>query len=92
MVRFTSTAIDREIHSGYHIYPCNYIAYDCLEGNDSHASFYTAADKTDFLEYVNRQLDKVDVPDITPDEHEFMLRMMFTMYSNPLRNQEQVSR
>ena len=92
VVRFTSTAIDREIHSGYHIYPCNYIAYDCLEGNDSHASFYTAADKTDFLEYVNRQLDKVDVPDITPDEHEFMLRMMFTMYSNPLRNQEQVSR
>lgn len=36
--------------------------------------------------YFNNQLNKVDVPDVTPDERAFMLEMMLVMYANPLKN------
>ena len=41
----------------------------------------------EFDEYIAAQLAKVNEPDITAEEAEFMRRMMLTMYSNPLRNQ-----
>lgn len=81
------TILDRAIHCGYRIFPCNYIAFDELEGNSTYADFYTEADVENFHGYIHRQLDKVDVPDITPEEREFMLGTMLTMYANPLRNQ-----
>lgn len=79
--------IDRAIHCGYHIFPCNYIAYDEVNGSNRFASHYTAEDVRKFDEYINGQLDKVEVNDITPDEREYMRKMMLTMYANPLRNQ-----
>ena len=87
MVRNTCDIIDRTIHCGYRIFPCNYIAYDELESSDRHSKYYTAADLESFNNYIEHQLAKVDVTDITPEEHSFMRRMMLTMYSNPLRNQ-----
>ena len=38
------------------------------------------------MAYFNRQLDKVDLPDITSEERDYMREMILTMYSNPLRN------
>ncbi len=87
LARATCDIIDRAIHIGYRIFPCNYIAYDEIEGTDRYSGNYTASDMETFDRYIDSQLAKVDVPDITPEEKEFMRRTMLTMYSNPLRNQ-----
>jgi len=78
--------LDRAIHSGYRIYPCNYIAYDELEGTDVYADHYSAGDMEVFNRYIASQLAKVDVDGITSEEQAFMRTMMLTMYANPLKN------
>ncbi len=91
VIREACRLIDNEIHAGYEIYQCNYIAYDELENTTEFASKYTPEDVEKFSSYINRQLDKVDLTDITPDEREYMRRMMLTMYANPLKNKLCVS-
>lgn len=78
--------IDQAIHRSYEIFPINYIAFDMLNNTARFARKYTEEQKNETLEYFNRQLDKVDVADITSEEREFMMNMMLTMYSNPLKN------
>lgn len=78
--------VDRAIHSGYKIFAINYIAHDLLTETHQYEMLYTAAEKEKFEAYINHQLDKVDVKDVSPEEREFMRRMMYTMYSNPLKN------
>ena len=39
-----------------------------------------------FEAYIEHQLDKVEASDVTPEERQFMRRMMYTMYANPLKN------
>ena len=81
------SVIDKAIHCGYRIYPCNYIAYDKINNTDRFADHYTQSDVDSFENYVNAQLDKVELDDVTPDEREYMYSMMLTMYANPLKNQ-----
>ena len=81
------SVIDKAIHRGYRIYPCNYIAYDKINNTDRFADHYTQSDVDSFENYVNAQLDKVELDDVTPDEREYMYSMMLTMYANPLKNQ-----
>ncbi len=50
---------------------------------------YTRHERERFIAYVEHQLEKVDVKDITPDERYFMRLMMFTMYANPLKNKNE---
>lgn len=87
LVKETCRLIDRAIHCGYHIFPCNYIAYDKVNASSRFASYYTADDEQNFHEYIEHQLDRVDVADITVEEREFMRGMILTMYANPLKNQ-----
>ncbi len=86
-VRAVCDMVDRSIHCGYRIFPCNYIAYDEVNGTHDYVSEYSEDDVAAFDAYIDRQLARVDVPDITDDERAFMRSMMLTMYANPLRNQ-----
>lgn len=86
IVRRVCALIDREIHLGYRIYPINYIAYDRVNGTSRFASEYTDEDEARFDEYLSRQLDKVDLPDICKEERDFMETRILEMYANPLRN------
>ncbi len=79
--------IDKTIHLGYEIFPCNYIAYDEISGEKAFADHYTDAEIAQFNEYINKHLDMVDVEDVTAEERDFMRTMMLTMYANPLKNQ-----
>lgn len=79
--------IDRTIHTGYHFYPINYIAFDWLEGSSRFAGHYTDRDVDGFENYVAQQLAKVNVDDVTEDEAVFMRRTLLSMYANPVRNQ-----
>ncbi|MBO4995023.1 MAG: acyltransferase [Muribaculaceae bacterium] len=86
VVKRICSMVDSSIHSGYRIYPINYIAYDLLEHTDAYVSNYTPEEKEGFVVYVERQLDKVDVPDVSEPDRAYMREMMYKMYANPLRN------
>ena len=47
---------------------------------------YTPEEADRISDYIEGQLDKVDIPDITPQERGFMRTYMYMMYANPLRN------
>lgn len=86
IIRQACRLIDRQIHSGYEIYPCNYISYDEYNKTHEFSSFYTKEDVEVFDAYLNRQLDKMHVNDVTPEEREYMRDMMLKMYAYPLKN------
>lgn len=79
--------IDKSIHCGYRIYPGNYIAYDEVNETDRFTNCYTDEDERNFNDYINRQLDRVEVEDVTDEERAYMRKMILTMYANPLTNQ-----
>ena len=78
-----SRRIDREIHAGYRLYPCNYIAVDKLEGTNTYADHYNDKDIQRFEEYLAGQLAKIEIPN---KDKAFLRERMLTMYANPVRN------
>ncbi|MDE6795560.1 MAG: acyltransferase [Muribaculaceae bacterium] len=78
--------IDQAIHRSYEIFDINYVAFDLLHETDRFARKYTEEKKEETIAYFNRQLDKVDLDNVTPEERDYMWQMMLTMYANPLRN------
>ena len=78
-----SERMDREIHRNYELYPCNYIAFDTLNGNTEHADHYTDADKARFENYLNGQIAKISLPN---KDEAFLRERILTMYANPLKN------
>ena len=75
--------MDTEIHKGYELFPCNYLALDMLNGDQANSVHYTAADKQRFETYLSGQLAKIT---IDHKDEPFLRERMLTMYANPLRN------
>ena len=75
--------IDQEIHRGYRLYPCNYIALDWLENTQTNNSHYTSSDVARFEKYLQGQLAKVTIPN---KDEAFLRERLLTMYANPVRN------
>ena len=75
--------MDKEIHAGYKLFPCNYIALDMLESGKVYESHYTAADVERFSKYLDGQLAKINIPN---KDDAFLRQCMLTMYANPARN------
>ena len=75
--------MDREIHRGYELFPCNYIALDELQGNQANSAHYSTADKQCFEAYLATQLAKIQLPD---KDESFLRERILTMYANPLIN------
>ncbi len=86
LIKKIAEIIDRTIHRGYKIYPGNFIAYDIVNSTSQFTDHYTAEDIEKFHAYLDRQLNKVEIKDVTPEERSYMKDMMLTMYANPLRN------
>ena len=78
-----SQRIDQEIHAGYRLYPCNYIALDRQEGTSTYADQYTSKDIERFDKYLAGQLAKISIPN---KDEAFLRERMLTMYANPVRN------
>ncbi|MBR4728979.1 MAG: acyltransferase [Prevotella sp.] len=78
-----SERMDKEIHRGYELFPCNYIALDELNGNTGYAAHYSEADKQRFEQYLSGQLAKIQLPD---KDESFLRERILTMYANPVRN------
>ena len=75
--------MDREIHRGYTLYPCNYIAFDELNGNRAQATHYNEADRQRFETYLAGQLEKIQIAD---KDEPFLRHKMLEMYANPVKN------
>ncbi len=84
--KYVGCLIDQAIHRSYEIFPINYIAFDLLHHTERFRRKYTEEQKKETEEYFNRQLSKVDVPDLTAEERDYMMEMMLVMYANPLKN------
>ena len=75
--------MDQNIHKGYQLFPCNYIALDDLNGTSEHAAHYSPADRQRFETYLSGQLAKISIPN---KDEAFLRECMLNMYANPLRN------
>lgn len=75
--------MDVEIHEGYQLFPCNYIALDELRGTTESSAYYTQKDKTKFDEYLAGQIAKVKLHN---RDEKFLRERMLTMYANPAIN------
>ena len=75
--------MDRAIHQGYTLYPCNYVALDLLNGNTAEASHYSDADRQRFEQYLAKQMAKITIPN---KDEAFLREKMLTMYANPVKN------
>ena len=79
-----SQRMDNEIHRGYRLYPCNYIALDLLTNTKGFASHYTDDDVQHFEQYLAGQMAKITLPN---KDEAFLRERLLTMYANPVRNQ-----
>lgn len=84
--RHVGALIDQAIHRSYEIFEINYIAFDLLNHTSRFSRKYTDIQKAEFEEYLQQQVEKVDLDDITDDERDYLRSMMLTMYANPLKN------
>ena len=77
--------MDREIHRGYELFPCNYVALDEINGNSDYDTHYTPADKQRFDDYLQGQLAKIRLAD---KDEPFLRERILTMYANPVINKQ----
>ena len=78
-----ASIIDNEIYNHYRFYPCNYVAYDMLSGTRRFSENYGLKDKKEFEAYLQKQLDKIVIPN---KDEKFLRTKMLEMYTNPLKN------
>lgn len=86
LVKTICNIIDKSIHSHYKIFPCNYIAYDHINHTKRFADEYSNADSKHFESYLQHQLSKVEIPNLSQEDKDYIMTMMLTMYANPLVN------
>ena len=75
--------IDTEIFSNYVFYPGNYIAYDLMSCENRFTDKYSEQDKHNFETYIEKQLQKIEIPN---KDETFLRTKLFEMYGNPVKN------
>lgn len=83
LINTIASVIDKEIFLHYRFYPGNYVAYDLLSGSRRFSEAYSAKDKAFFEEYIQKQLDKIELPG---KDETFLRTKLLEMYANPLKN------
>ena len=80
---YEASVLRFEQSQNYKLYPCNYIAMDTLNGEAKFTDKYTDEDKAQFEAYLNKQIEKIDLPNKDMD---FLRHYMLVMYANPAIN------
>lgn len=83
LFRIIAEQIDRQIHTAYHLFPNNYIAYDMLTDTQHFYKKYTSTELHTFEDYLGWQLEKVAIPNA---DETFLRNSILQMYANPLIN------
>ena len=76
--------IDDEVYSHYRLWPNNYIACDLLHKNEKYHSFYSSAEKEEFLKYKEDETGKIEGDKKTIEE------LFLKIYANPLVNADRL--
>lgn len=85
LLQLIADRIDTSIHRHYRMYPNNYVAADLLSGSKDFADKYSNEDLLRFETYLNKQIEKIDIPQEQKDEA-FLREKILEMYANPLKN------
>ena len=80
--------MDREIYRNYRLYPNNFVALDLLNNRKDYISHYSEEDKVQFEQYLQQQIDKIDLPN---KDEAFLRERLLEMYANPAKNQLAIS-
>ncbi len=81
--------IDQQIHSGYQLFPGNYVALDMLNGTPAHADKYSEEEKKTFMAYLQSRIDLVKIEN---KDEDFLRERILTMYANPVVNKQKASK
>ena len=84
----TARRLDEEIYRNYRLYPNNFVALDLLNNGKDYISHYSEEDKVQFEQYLQQQIDKIDLPN---KDEAFLRERLLEMYANPAKNQLAVS-
>lgn len=76
--------IDNEVYSHYRLWPNNYIAYDLLHKSEKYHSFYSSAEKEEFLKYMEDETGIIEGDKKTIEE------LFLKIYANPLVNADRL--
>ena len=82
-IKLLAQVIDYRIHSNYTIFNTNKIAYDLLKKEKFFSEEYTDMERSEFEQYISRQIAKIDIPD---KDSAFLRIKILEMYANPLIN------
>ncbi|RNC64385.1 acyltransferase [Proteiniphilum sp. X52] len=80
-----ASLIDREIYRNYTFFPFNYVAYDLMTGTGRFSSEYTDEDLSNFNTYLQKQIDKINIPNRDDD---FLREKIIGMYGNTVKNNQ----
>ena len=75
--------IDNEIFRNYEIFTPNYVAYDLILNSDKFSNKYTSEEKDNFIAYVDKQVNKINIENKDDD---FLKNKITEMYANTLIN------
>lgn len=78
--RVLAAALDAEIHSGYRLWPGNFIAADELSREERFASEYSDAERTEFKNHIRKQAIASGCSDAAVED------ILWRMYANPVFN------
>ena len=84
----TARRLDEEIYRNYRLYPNNFVALDLLNKGKDYISHYSEEDKVQFEQYLQQQIDKIDLPN---KDEAFLRERLLEMYANPAKNQLAIS-
>ncbi len=76
----TAHLIDRHIHSDYHLWPSNYLAYDMLEKSEKFADKYDESTVLKFKQKLKTLLESVD------GAKNDLESLFLKLYANPVYN------
>lgn len=76
-----ASKIDECLHSGYKLWPTNYVAYDMLHKTTKYSNDYSEKEQRQFERRVERRIDTTD---------EVALQNFLAMYANPVVNKEKL--
>jgi hypothetical protein len=77
--------IDNEVYSHYRLWPNNYIACDILHMSGKYRSFYTPAEKQEFLKYMGTEIGMIE------GDKKIIEELFLNIYANPLINADRLN-
>ncbi|MBL7932895.1 MAG: glycerol acyltransferase [Bacteroidia bacterium] len=79
-IKTLQALIDKRIYSDFKLFPVNYIANDVLHGTNLFEAYYSAKEKKDFIEYVEKQISKIE------GERDVLRTILLKQYAQPTIN------